>query len=341
MIVDKKILAVVKKSFSKFDFTRLDEKCTNEAQTRMYLIEPLLEILGYSRIDDRDMLTEINAGWGQKNDKADLGLIIKGKKPEIIVECKKYGKKLTDKEASQLNGYFSNTEGSRIGILTNGIEWRFYTYLDDKSKLHPNPFLTFDFTEIDDVKIEQFAQFHKNNADIKQIVEDAQDIFFLEGFTDALTEEFLNPSDDFIKAIFARMVGKRLSDSIKEKLRGLINSNSIQQALPRLMEEEAKSGNVIITTGEELKIYHAVKTILINAIKKVDYSRISYRDQKNSFNIIVDDNQRKLIAKITSNRDKHFIEVAGNGQKMPIDDISCIVALNKQLIEITKGYLLD
>jgi hypothetical protein len=137
------------------------------------------------------------------------------------------------------------------------------------------------------------------------------------------------------------MVGKRLSDSIKEKLRGLINSNSIQQALPRLMEEEAKSGNVIITTGEELKIYHAVKTILINAIKKVDYSRISYRDQKNSFNIIVDDNQRKLIAKITSNRDKHFIEVAGNGQKIPIDDISCIVALNKQLIEITKGYLLD
>lgn len=66
MNVDKKILAVVKKSFSKFDFSRLEEKCTNEAQTRMYLIEPLLEILGYSRIDERDMLTEINAGWGQK-----------------------------------------------------------------------------------------------------------------------------------------------------------------------------------------------------------------------------------------------------------------------------------
>jgi hypothetical protein len=207
MIVDKKVLLVVKKSFSKFDFTRLDEKCTNEAQTRMYLIEPLLEILGYSRIDDRDMLTEINAGWGQKNDKADLGLIVKGKKPEIIVECKKYGKKLTDKEASQLNGYFSNTEGSRIGILTNGIEWRFYTYLDDKSKLHSNPFLTIDFTEIDDVKIEQFAQFHKNNADIKQIVEDAQDIFFLEGFTDALTEEFLNPQMILLRQYLPEWLG--------------------------------------------------------------------------------------------------------------------------------------
>ena len=83
MNVDKKILAVVKKSFSKFDFSRLDEKCTNEAQTRMYLIEPMCEILGYSRMDDKDMLTEVTAGWGQKNDKADLGLVIKGKKPDL------------------------------------------------------------------------------------------------------------------------------------------------------------------------------------------------------------------------------------------------------------------
>jgi hypothetical protein len=341
MNVDKKILAVVKKSFSKFDFSRLEEKCTNEAQTRMYLIEPLLEILGYSRIDERDMLTEINAGWGQKNDKADLGLIVKGKDPEIIIECKKFGKRLTDKEASQLNSYFINTKNSRIGVLTNGTEWRFYTIneIEKESKLFQIPFLVIDFTEIDDSKIELFAQFHKNATDIKVIVEEAQDFFFLQGFNDALTEELLNPSDDFVKAVFSRMAGKRMNDNIKDKLRSLINSSSIQQALPKLIEEESKSGNMIITTGEELKIYHSVKTIIINSIKKIDFSRISYRDQKNSFNILVDDNQRKLIAKITSSRDKHFIEIGGNGNKIAVDDLESIVALNKQIVEITKGYL--
>jgi hypothetical protein len=341
MNIDKKILAVVKKSFSKFDFSRLEEKCTNEAQTRMYLIEPMCEMLGYSRMDDKDMLTEVTAGWGQKNDKADLGLIVKGKKPEIIIECKKHGKKLTDKEASQLNGYFHNTEGSKIGILTNGLEWRFYAEFEEKNKLHSNPFLVIDFTEIDDSKIELFAQFHKNNVEIKTILEEAQDSFFLEGFNEALSEELLNPSDDFIKSIFARMPGKRMNDAIKDKLRGLINSNTIQQVLPKLIEEESKNGNLIITTGEELKIYHAVKTIIINSLKKVDFARISYRDQKNSFNILVDDNQRKLIAKITSVRDKHFIEIGGNGTKFPVDGIESIVALNKLIIEITKGYLLD
>jgi hypothetical protein len=343
MNVDKKILTVVKKSFAKFDFSRLEEKCTNEAQTRMYLIEPLLEILGYSRIDERDMLTEINAGWGQKNDKADLGLIVKGKEPEIIIECKKYGKKLTDKEASQLNNYFINTKSSKIGILTNGTEWRFYTVneVEKESKLYQIPFLVIDFTEIDDTKIELFAQFHKNVQDnIKTIVEEAQDFFFLQGFNDALTAELLDPSDDFVKAIFSRMVGKRMNDNIKGKLRSLINSSSIQHALPKLIEEESKSGNMVITTGEELKIYHSVKTIIINSIKKLDYSRISYRDQKNSFNILVDDNQRKLIAKITSSKDKYFIEVGGSN-KIPVDDLSCIVALNKQIVDITKGYLAE
>ena len=342
MNIDKKILAVVKKSFLKFDFSRLEEKCTNEAQTRTYLIEPMCEMIGYSRIDDKDMLTEINAGWGQKNDKADLGLIIKGKKPEIIIECKKLGKKLTDKEASQLNSYFSNTDGSKIGILTNGLEWRFYTEYQEKNKLHHNPFLTIDFTEIDDTKIEQFAQFHKNAADIDIIVGEAQDTFFLEGFNDALSEELLNPSDDFIKAIFARMPGKRMNDAIKDKLRFLINSNSIQQVLPRLIEEESKSGNLIITTGEELQIYHAVKTIIINSLKKVDFSRISYRDQKNSFNILVDDNQRKMIAKITSNKGKYFLEITGNGdKKIQIDGLESVVAQSKPIIDIAKSYFTE
>ena len=130
-MINKQIISAIKKSFTKFDLTRLEERCTNEAQTRQVLIEPLLEILGYSRIDDQ--ATEINAGWGKKNDKADIGLIIKGKIPEIIVECKRYGKKLTDKEASQLNNYFINTKNSKLGILTNGTEWRFYSP-NDSSK---------------------------------------------------------------------------------------------------------------------------------------------------------------------------------------------------------------
>ena len=130
----------------------MEEKCTNEAQTRQYLIEPIIETLGYSRMDD--MLTEINAGWGQKNDKADIGLLVKGKNPEIIIECKKLHSKLSDREAGQLSGYFQNAKNSRIAILTNGKEYRFYSDVALTNTLDSKPFFVFDIQEYNDNDIE-------------------------------------------------------------------------------------------------------------------------------------------------------------------------------------------
>jgi hypothetical protein len=337
MPTNKQIVNSIKKSLNKFDFTNLEERCTNEAQTRFVLIEPLLEVLGYSRIDD--MATEINAGWGQKNDKADIGLIVKGKIPEIIVECKTLNKRLTDKEASQLNGYFINTKSSKFGILTNGLEWRFYFPNDStkEMKLYDKPFVIVNFDELTEADVDFLSQIHKNNIDLSELHVKAQDFFFIEGFTDALLAELLDPSDKLIEAVFSRMHGKRLNDIIKSKLRERINSGTIQSLLPRLIEEESKSGNFVITTAEELKIYHAVKTLLLNSIKKIDATRISYRDQKNSFNIIVDDNNKKIIAKITNSRNKYSIDI--NGEKYDANNIENIVALKKPLIDITQSYL--
>lgn len=341
MPIDKKIIAVVKKSLSKFDFSRLEEKCTNEAQTRMYLIEPLLEILGYSRIDDKDMLTEFNAGWGQKNDKADIGLIQRGKTPEIIIECKKYGKKLTDKEALQLNNYFLNTKGAKFGVLTNGVDWLFYTdYESTKSPvLFSTPFMVLNFEEISDDLIENFSKFHKNADCLKEVYEEAQEFFFLSGFQNALSAELAEPSDLLIKAIFNRMEGKQLSEQLKIKIRAMVNSRNIQEALPFIMEEEAKNGSIVITTAEELKIYHAVKTILLNKFKKVDSTRISYRDQKNSFNIVIDDNNQKLVAKVTSSRGKYTIEVPNSGNKVEVRGLESVIGLKKYIEDAAAVYL--
>ena len=337
MPINKQFVTVIKKSLTKFDFSKLEEKCTNEAQTRQYLIEPIIEILGYSRLDD--MLTEINAGWGQKNDKADIGLLVRGKNPEIIVECKTIGKKLTDKEASQLNGYFINTKNSKIGILTNGLEWRFYA-INNATKsqnLFEIPFLTLDFSEINDELIEQLSNFHRNHlaTNLNSLLEDIQEFYFMQGFDNAFATELFEPSDAFIKAIFDRMDGKRMTDAVKDKIKSLINSNSIQSALNKVIEEESKSGNMVITTAEELKIYQTVKTILVHN-KKIDADRITYRDQKNSFNILVDDNNKKIVCKITSVRNKYSIEI--NRDKFEYNGIESIVNIKKQLLESALSF---
>lgn len=337
MPVNKSIVSTVKKSLLKFDFTRLEERCPNEAQTRVVLIEPLLGILGYSYQDD--MLTEINAGWGQKNDKADIGLIVEGKSTEVIIECKKYGKRLTDIEASQLNGYFINVKNAKFGILTNGLEWKFYSINEatKDSKLYNIPFLTLNFSEITDNLIEEFSKFHKSAQYLKELYEEVQEIYFLQGFEDAFATELSDPSEDFIKAVFNRMHGKKLTESTKIRIKNLINSNAIQNALLKVIEEESKNGSTVITTAEELKIYHSIKTLLLHSIKKLDASRINYRDQKNSFNILVDDNNKKIICKIVSNKGKYFIEL--NGERIEVKGLESIVPLKKEIINIATNLL--
>ena len=345
MAVNKAITAAVKKSLLKFDFSRMEERCTNEAQTRMYLIEPLLEILGYSHSDD--ILTEINAGWGQKNKKADIALLLpKSKEPEVIIECKTYGKNLTDKEADQLNGYFLNTKNSKIGILTNGIIWKFYTpnEVNKEIGLFPIPFMELNFSEINDDLITGFSRYQRNilKEEFKEIIEEAQDFFFLQGFEDALVNELSDPSDDLIKAIFNRMLkaeGKRMTEIIKNKIRSAIHSNAIQSALPKIIELEAKNGGLIITTAEELKIYHTVKTILLSNFKKIEPSRITYRDNKNNFIVLVDDNQKKTICRITSNRGRHYLEINGHDKKHEVNGIDSIVNLSKALKEAAVPFI--
>jgi hypothetical protein len=339
MTTNKQIVSAIKKSISKLDFLKTAEKCTNEAQTRLYLIEPIIQVLGYSSYDD--MLTEINAGWGAKNDRADIGLLVKDKKnPEIIVECKTLGKKLTDKEASQLNGYFINTKNSKIGILTNGLEWRFYT-INNATKsqnLFEIPFLVLDFSEITDELIENLSKFHRSflATNLNELLEETQEFYFMQGFDNAFASELFEPSDELIKAIFNRMDGKKLTDNIKSKLKSLVNSNSIQSALLKVIDEESKNGNMVITTAEELKIYHTVKTILVHN-KKIDSDRITYRDQKNSFNVLVDDNNKKIVCKISSARNKYLIEI--NGDIFEYNGIDSIVKIKKQLLESALSFI--
>lgn len=339
MTTNKQIVSAIKKSLAKTDFPKTFEKCTNEAQTRLYLIEPIIQVLGYSSYDD--MLTEINAGWGAKNDRADIGLLVKDKKnPEIIVECKTLGKKLTDKEASQLNSYFINTKNSKIGILTNGLEWRFYA-INNATKsqnLFEIPFLVIDFSEITDELIENLSKFHRSflATNLNELLEEIQEFYFMQGFDNAFASELFDPSDELIKAIFNRMDGKKLTDNIKSKLKSLVNSNSIQSALLKVIDEESKNGNMVITTAEELKIYHTVKTILVHN-KKIDSNRITYRDQKNSFNVLVDDNNKKIVCKIISARNKYLIEI--NGDKFEYNGIDSIVKIKKQLLESALYYI--
>ncbi len=300
----------------------------NEDNTRKRIIEPILMSLGYSW---DNMETEFDASR-KGNERADIGLKTVGNRVEILVECKRVNEKLLkDTHLNQLNQYFVNLPTTKVAIITDGIYWLFYAPKDENSRdLHTEPFYVFNLKEYSDIDIETLLKYSRAEFDFKKVLETAFDKYFSDAFENALVEELFEPSDAFIKAIYLRMGGKQMRDRMRTTLSGLINSKTLQIALDKVIQKEVKIGGVTITTAEELSIYHVIKTLLVQTKEfKKQADRITFRDQKTSFNILIDDNIRKTVCKIYAESGKKSIEIGGVTYQ--IKEIDSIIDLKSEL----------
>lgn len=281
----QQIVKELKKSLSGFDVNKAVEISDNEAKTRMYLVEPFFEILRFNRgFENGNLVPEFDADFASlKGKKVDYAILFRNK-PEIIIEVKKSSIKLNDKHLAQLNEYFNNTNDSKIGVLTNGVQFDFYCRNNNGGiGLHPTPFYSFSWENIEGSQLEKLSEFYATSIDTKTIIDNAQESFFMEGFEDALFKELSNPSKEFIKAIFVHMNGSRMTENIETQIRGLINSISLKSALDKLIiEESTKANSGIITTESELKVFHVIKTILAQH-KQIDTNSVGYKDFKGKF----------------------------------------------------------
>ena len=233
----KKVRQLVKALNEKFENWDWEKALANsqiEATTRDYLIHPFLDLLNYDRIDD--YTHEVTADLGKKKGKkVDVAITLGGKNPVILIECKKSTAKLNDNHYRQLREYCTDTNTAKIGILTNGIVYKFYTR-NNTSTLQTSPFFEFDLSDYDNQDLETLSLFMRNVIDINSILEVAEETYFLDNFDEALYDTMVNPSEDLIRIIYANMGGKRKSDKIYSKIKELINGTSLISTSNRIIK---------------------------------------------------------------------------------------------------------
>ena len=320
VIIPKQAINQLKKVLDNFKFNDAIELCTNEAQTRKFLIEPFFLMLNYV---SNDLIPEYNADFGDRiSQKIDYAILL-NKKDTIIVEAKKYNSKLTDKEAGQLNGYFNNTKNSKIAILTNGIEYRFYSDVIQSNIIDNKPFFIFNITDYSDSDIEQLINFDKRYIKVIDIVKTAQEVVFVESFETSFFDELVTPSKDLLKLIHKNMTfSTKFNDETQIKMISLFNSSLLKTMYDRKVTLETQSNSQgIITTELEIQAYHIIRTLLIQN-KKIPKERIGYKDFKSFFNICIDDSTQKVICKLLFNNSKMKITIDSNEYILEhIDDL--------------------
>lgn len=123
----------------------------------------------------------------KKGEKVDYAILM-GKDPVILIEAKSVNKKL-DRHSSQLFRYFVSTP-AKFAILTNGIEYKFYTDLDDTNKMDKEPFLDINLLNIKDAEISQLNKFKKQNLNISEIMDSASLLKYNSLFKNFIENQF-------------------------------------------------------------------------------------------------------------------------------------------------------
>jgi predicted type IV restriction endonuclease len=302
---------------------------TEEATKNAFVMPFISTILGYDVFNPTEVVPEFIADVGmKKGEKIDYAIMRDGE-VQILIECKTSTGLLKIEHASQLYRYFAVTK-ARIAILTNGEVYQFFTDLDAPNMMDSKPFLVLDLADIDESLVPELVKLTKDVFDLDSVINAAEELKYIGQLKRLVAKEFKEPDDEWVKFLTTRVyegsftqkvkdqfrtlvpkaTAQFLNDQVNDRLKTALVSPSFTSDIPDVPVEAMGSGAIahaeqaggeVVTTPEELEGYSIVKAIACSEVKP---QRIIQRDQQSYFAILLDDNNRKTIARLHFNQKK-------------------------------------
>lgn len=310
-----------------------------EEDTKIALIQPFINnVLGYNTNDLKEVKSEFSVDT--KSLRIDY-VIFKEGVPVILIECKSCTAVLDKKDLNQLRTYYPIIKGaeSKFGILTNGIQYKFYTDISDKNILDEDPFFEFDLFNMKDSDIIELENFIKladidNARIIADLLKKKKDIRAI------IENLFESPSEKFVRFIAKEAQVPFVGDKVVKEYTKLTTdviteyiSERIKEKLKPAWDPESKNK----TTNEELEAYYIIKTLLRDMAEP---DQIIAKDSENSLDIIYEDGgSQKVICRLYLNDNVKYIgffDDNGNETKKSIDSIDDINLYSDQIVSIIK-----
>ncbi|MFH0824548.1 MAG: type I restriction endonuclease, partial [Pseudomonadota bacterium] len=164
-----------------------------EEATKNSLVMPFIIALGYNVSDPLEVVPEFCADFGQAtDDKVDYAVCQHGK-PLMLWECKWAGRPLKKKDEDQLRKYFAACPDVRVGILTNGLNYLFFTDLEKSHVMDEKPFLEFDMQNIKEPLVQALKGFTKAGFRPEELTGIAEELKYMTDIRRLVSKEFKDP----------------------------------------------------------------------------------------------------------------------------------------------------
>jgi hypothetical protein len=319
---------------------------------------PFIQLLGYDVFNPFEVNPEFIADIGiKKGEKVDYAIMNDGK-PILLIECKHYTQDLNPHN-SQLFRYFHTTD-AKFGLLTNGVQFRFYTDLVTPNKMDDKPFFEFKITDIKDNEITELRKFHKSYFDVGNITNTASELKYLNQIKQVLHQEFAEPTDEFVKYFTKKVYPGTVTQKVLEQFKiitkkacSIYISDILNERFKSALEIETKKeepltsivdvapgdpNDGIETTQDEILGCMIIKSILS---EKVETKRVDMRDAQSYCAILLDDNNRKPLCRFYFTDKKKSIAIIDKNKtfiKTDIVELNELYKLKKQLFEALDLY---
>ncbi|MEF2071835.1 type I restriction endonuclease [Consotaella aegiceratis] len=293
-----------------------------EEAVKTAVVLPFLSALGYDVFNPAEVIPEFTAdAVGKKGERVDYAIQIDGA-IRILVECKPITCVLEKQHLAQLYRYFSVTD-AKFAILTNGRTFQFHTDLEAPNKLDDRPFLTFDLSELNANLMPELKKFAKDGFDVVGVLQSANRLKYTSALKRRISDLMEDPSDDFVRLVTADLRDGHFTAAVRDQFTPLVKSafreivrdmvqNRITSALETSNAEDPALEDLstpepeVVTTDEEKEGFMIVRAI---AREVIPTKRIVMRDQKTYCGILIDNNNRKPLARLWFNRATKYLSL--------------------------------
>ncbi|WP_162944153.1 type I restriction endonuclease [Rhizobium sp. CCGE531] len=324
-----------------------------EEAVKTAVVLPFLRALGYDVFDPSEVVPEFTAdAVGKKGEKVDYAIKIDNQ-IRILIECKPISVALERKHLDQLYRYFSVTD-AKFAILTNGRTFNFYTDLEAPNKLDARPFLVFDISDVQSGILSELRKFEKSTFDVSNILATAERLKYTSGIKQVISKLIEEPSEEFVKMVSHDVYEGRITAPVREMLTGVVRTafrevimdtvkSRLSSALAETQEVIEKidapvaEDPEVITTEEEVEGYMIVKAIVRETISA---KRVVMRDAKSYCAILIDNNNRKPLARLHFNRSVKYIGLfdGENEERLIVDTLDQIYEYTDRLRATARKY---
>ena len=338
---------------------RLDSVKTEEGTKTALVLPFITHVLGFNVFDPDEVVPEFTADVGtKKGEKVDYAIISNGT-PIMLFECKHYGVDLTKEPASQLYRYFSVT-AARLGVLTDGVTYRFFSDIDEPNKMDQRPFLELNMLDAESIDADEIKRFTKPAFDLEKILDTSKDLKYTREVLRLLAAEWGNPSEALVRHFagqvyegvktktvieqFERATRKAmhqfLTRQISDRLKSALSTTDASESAENEADPAPEPTDTgIVTTEEEWRAYYAVTAILT---PEVSPDRIALRDAKHSCSVLLDNTNRQPVCRLyfnTAQKKLGLIDATKSEERVPIDQIADIFVHADRIRETTRRYL--